>query len=128
LRNDWTLLAFILYGVTPFAIILTFDDYHHAGPYVFISFLILALGGWFYLHNNASWKKFMFLFLGLMLAMVVTVIGAATLVEDIQYAPFYTWQKAVAETITTWMWLAVFMLLPPLVNLLPQPKNRLQTT
>ena len=43
LRNDWTLLAFILYGITPFTIVVTFDDYQHAVPYVFCSFLILAL-------------------------------------------------------------------------------------
>lgn len=126
LRNDWTLLAFILYGVIPFAILLTFDDYHHAGPYVFASFLILALGGWFYLHNNVPWKKFVFLFSGLTVAMIVTVIGAAVLVEYTPYADVRTWQVAIAETITTWMWLAVFMLLPPLINLLPQPHNPLQ--
>ncbi|MBN1451950.1 MAG: hypothetical protein JW963_13125 [Anaerolineales bacterium] len=128
LRNDWTLLAFILYGITPFAILITFDDYHHAGPYVFVSFLILALGGWLYLHNNVSWKKFMFLFLGLTLAMVVTVIGAVVLFEDSVYASFSTWQTSMAETITTWMWLAVFMLLPPLINLLPQPHITSQST
>lgn len=128
LRNDWTLLAFILYGVTPFAIILTFNDYHHAGSYVFISFLILALGGWLYLHNNVQWKKFMFLFSGLTLAMIVTVIGAAVLVEYTPYADIRTWQIAIAETITTWMWLAVFMLLPPLINLLPQPHITSQNT
>ncbi|MGD8405658.1 MAG: hypothetical protein PVJ21_18510 [Anaerolineales bacterium] len=128
LRSDRTSLAFILYGVTPFAIILTFGDYHRAGPYVFVSFLILALGGWLYLYNETPWKKFMILFTGLTLAMAVTVLGAAFLVEEIQYAPFYTWQKAVAETITTWMWLAVFMLLPPLINLLPQPHITSQNT
>ena len=128
LRYDWTLLAFILYGITPFAIILTFDDYHHAGSYVFVSFLILALGGWFYLHNNVSWKKFIFLFIGLTLAMAVTVIGAVILFEDSVYASFSTWQTSMAETITTWMWLAVFMILPPLINLLPQPSITSQST
>jgi hypothetical protein len=128
LRNDWTLLAFILYGVTPFAIILTFDDYHHAGPYVFVSFLILALGGWLYLHNNVTWKKFMFLFIGLTLAMAVTFIGAALLVEYTPYAVVRTWQIAIAETTTTWMWLIVFMFLPPLINLLPQPHLTSQNT
>lgn len=128
LRNDWTLLAFILYGITPFAILLTFDDYQHAGPYVFVSFLFLALGGWLYLHNDVSWKKFMFLFIGLTLAMAVTVIGAAVLIEDSLYASISTWQTAMVETIMTWMWLATFMLLPPLINLLPHLHNTSQNT
>jgi hypothetical protein len=125
-RNDWTLLAFIFYGVTPFAILLTFDDYQHAGPYVFVSFLILALAGWLYLYNEAPWKKFMMLFTGLTLAMAVTILGAAVLVEESLYAPVATWQSMVVETTMTWMWLATFMLLPPLINLLPQLHNTSQ--
>jgi hypothetical protein len=127
-RNDWTLLAFIFYGIPPFAILLTFNDYHYAGPYVFVSFLILALGGWLYLYNEGSWIKFIILLTGLTLAMAVTVLGAAVLVEESLYAPFATWQTAMVETITTWMWLAVFMLLPPLINLLPQPPISSQNT
>ena len=128
LRNDWTLLAFILYGITPFIILVTFDGYRHGGSYVLASFLILALGGWLYLNNDVPWKKFIFLFIGLTLAMAITATGTAVLVEELWYAPFATWQSVMVETIMAWMWLAIFMLLPPLVNLLPQPKNRLQTT
>jgi hypothetical protein len=128
LRNDWTLIAFILYGVTPFAILVTFDDYQHAGPYVFVSFLILALGGWLYLQDDVPWKKFMYLFIGLTLTMAVTTLGAAVLIEDSLYAPFATWQTAMLSTILTWMWLAIFMLLSPLINLLPQPHDISQNT
>lgn len=128
LRNDWTLLAFILYGTAPFAILLTFDDYKDAGPYLFMSFLILAIGGWLYLRNNLSWQKFMFLFMGLTLSMAVAVVGAAVLIESSLYGPYSTWQTAMEETIMTWMWLAIFMLLPLAINLLPRPKSQLQTT
>jgi hypothetical protein len=127
LRNDWTLLAFILYGIAPFAIWLTFDDYYHAGPYLFVSFLILAIGGWLYLRNSIPWKKYMFLFMGLTLAMAVTVVGAAVLIEDSVYI-YSTWQTAMVETIMTWMWQALFMLLPLALNLLPRSQDRLQTT
>jgi len=128
LRNDWTLLAFIFYGMTPFAILLTFDDYEAAAPYVFVSFLILAFGGWLYLYNESPTKKFLILLTGLTLTMAVTVIGAAVLVEESLYAPFATWQTAMEETIMTWAWLATFMLFPPLINVLPRSDARLQTT
>ena len=73
-------------------------------------------------------KKFMFLFIGLTLAMAVTATGAAVLVEELWYAPSATWQSVMVETIMAWMWLAIFMLLPPLINLLPQPPNTSQNT
>ena len=126
LRNDWTLLAFILYGAAPFAILLTFDDYHSAGLYVFTSLLILAIGGWLYLRGTVSWKKYLFLFMGLTLSMAVTVVGAAVLIEDSVYI-FSTWQAAMADTIRTWMWLAIFMLLPLALKLVPQSTNHMET-
>jgi hypothetical protein len=95
---------------------------------VFVSLFILALGGWLYLYNETAWKKFMVLFIGLTLAMAVTVLGAAVLVEASLYASFSTWQTAMVETLMTWMWLAIFMLLPPLINLLPRSEDHLQTT
>lgn len=120
LRNDWTLLAFILYGTAPFAILLTFDDYQDAGLYLFMSFLILAIGGWLYLLSNVSWKKFMFLFTGLTLSMGVATVGAAVLIESSLYGPYSTWQNAMEDPIRTWMYLAIFLLLPLAINLLPR--------
>lgn len=127
LRDDWTLLAFIFYGITPFAILLTFDDYRNAEPYMYTSFLILAIGGRLYLRSTISWKKYSYLFIGLTSAMAVTVLGAAVLIEDSLYI-FSTWQTAMVETIMTWMYLALFMLLPPAIHLLPRSKTYLQTT
>jgi hypothetical protein len=119
LRNDWTLLAFILYGIAPFAVWLTFDDYYHAGLYLFVSFLMLAIGGWLYLRSSVAWKKFMFLFTGLTLAMAVTVLGAAVLIEDSVYI-YSTWQTEMVQAIMTWMYLVIFMCLPLALNLLPR--------
>ena len=70
----------------------------------------------------------MILFIGLTLVMAVTVMGAAVLVEKSLYAPVATWQTAMVETIMTWVWLATFMLLPPLINLLPHLHNTSQNT
>ena len=128
LRNDWTLLAFILYGITPFIIVVTFDGYRHGGPYVLASFIIMALGGWLYLNNDVPWKKFIFLFMGLTLAMAITATATAILVEELLYAPFATWQSVMVETIMAWMWLAIFMLLSPLINLLPHSYSPSQNT
>ena len=65
--------------------------------------------------------------MGLTLAMTVTGVGAAVLIEDSVYI-YSTWQTAMVETIMTWMWQALFMLLPLALNLLPRSQDRLQTT
>jgi hypothetical protein len=117
LRNDWTLVGFIIYGAAPSAILLIFDDYQNATIFILVAFFILAIGGWLYLRSEVPWKKFMYLFMGLALSMAVTAVGAAVLYESTPY--FSTWQNLMLEVIYTWIWLAIFMLFPLAINLLP---------
>jgi MFS family permease len=125
LRDDWTLLCFILYGTAPFALVLTFDDYQNEEPYLFLAFLILAAGGWLYLRNNIPWKRFLSLFGGLTLSMITSAVGKAILYAGPWPRPkFFTWQTEMMSTIIMWMWLAMIMLLPLAVNLLPRPRNK----
>jgi len=127
LRADWTILCFILYGTTPFALVLTFDDYQNEEPYMFLAFLILAIGGWLYLHSTAAWRKFLSLFGGLALSMFTAAIGKAILYAGPWPRPkSFTWQTEMLSTIIMWVWLALIMLLPLAINLLPQAKGNSQ--
>jgi hypothetical protein len=129
IREDWTLLAFILYGSAPFALVLTFDDYQNEEPYKFLSFLILAAGAWFYLRNSLPSRRFWSLFLGLALSMFTAAVGKAILYAGPWPRPkYFTWQTEMASTLIMWIWLALIMLIPLAINLLPRPKNRWQTT
>jgi len=129
LRNDWTLLSFILYGTAPFALVLSFDDYQNQEPYLFFSFLILAVGGWFYLRNKSIWKRFWSLFMGLALSMFVAAIGKGILYAGPWPRPkYFTWQTEMLSTIIMWMWLALIMLLPLAINLLPRSEGNLKTS
>jgi len=125
LKDDWTLLAFVIYGAIPFAIILTFDDYQGERPYVLIADLILAIGGWFYLHTQVLWKRYLILFIGLAMSMAVAAAG-----KWILYAPTpgfgFTKFSEMLGTVITWIWLALFMLTPLALNLLPGAKNHSQ--
>ena len=119
-KEDWTLLAFVIYGAAPLAIILTFDDYQGEGLYVLIANLILAIGGWFYLRTQMPWKRYVILFIGLALSMAVAAMGKAILYKYFwEGVRHFTWQSEMMSTITLWIWLALFMLTPFALKLLP---------
>ncbi len=121
-KNDWTQLSFILYGGVPFALWLTFDEYAGDEPYMFVSFLVLAMGAWFYLCSEGEWKRFGVLFIALMLVMSIVTVGKAILIPT-QDWPFVidasTVKAELKHTIILWGWLAVGMLLPVVARLLP---------
>jgi len=121
LKEDWTLLAFVIYGAVPLAIILTFDDYQGEGLYVLIANLILAIGGWFYLRTQIPWKRYVILFTGLALSMAVAAAGKAIIYKYFwEGVRHFTWQSEMMSTVTLWIWLALFMLTPLALKLLPR--------
>ena len=129
LREDWTLLAFILYGIMPFALVIVLNEYKNEEPYLFLSFLILAAGGWLYLRSDDPWKRFVYLQGGMGLSMLVAAVAKALLVEtSFPFVPDGEWQTEFMSTIISWMWLTIFMMIPLVLKLLPRSKEYLQTT
>lgn len=131
-RQDWTLLSFLIYGTAPFAILLTFDAYENSSaPYQLGSLFILASGGWFYLRSEAPWKRFLFLYIGMALALAFAALGRAVLCENglfDEWVFYCTWQIEALDTMTLWLWLAIFMLLPLAINLLPRSNDQTQVS
>ena len=130
-RNDWTLLCFIPYGGVLFAMMLTFDEYSGDEPFIFIAFLVLAVGTWLYLHNHHEWKRFGALFGAMTLAMFIAAAGKVILLPTQDWLVFFdsiSWKTEVMYTIRTWIWLALIMLLTSVFNLPFRSKSRLQTT
>jgi len=129
LKDDWTLLAFVIYGAVPLAILLTFDDYQGEEPYVLVANLILAVGGWFYVRNQNPWKRYLVLFIGLTLSMAVAAVGKAIIYKYFwEGVRHFTWQSETMSTVTLWVWLALFMLIPLALNLLPRAKRHSRTS
>jgi hypothetical protein len=120
IRQDWTLLSFMLYGATPLALFITLDDYKDVEPFFFLSLLMLALGGWFYLRNDEPLKRFVSLHVGLALSMLTAAVGKAIQFEE-SWPQFVSlgWENEMIYTMVTWAWLALIMLLPLALNLLP---------
>jgi hypothetical protein len=133
IRNDWTLLCFILYGAAPIMALVPFEGYQKYGLYVVLMFLILATGGWLYLQNDVSWKKFLILIGGMTLSMFAAAMGQAVLYASSLYNsprpyPDLPWWATVEGTVIAWMWLVLIMFLPLLLKLFPQSKDRLKVT
>jgi hypothetical protein len=129
LRDDWTLLAFVLYGTVPLAILLTFDDYQGEDLYVLVANLVLVIGGWFYVRNQNPWKRYLILFTGLTLSMAVAAVGKAVIYKYFWVGVrHFTWQSETMSTVTLWVWLALFMLTPLALNLLPPAKKHSHTS
>ncbi|HSM70425.1 MAG TPA: hypothetical protein VK851_02690 [Anaerolineales bacterium] len=124
LKDDWTLLAFIIYGVVPLAILTTLDDYQGEDLYVLVANLVLAIGGWFYVRNQNPWKRYAILFIGLTLSMAVAAVGKAIIYKYFWVGVrHFTWQSETMSTVTLWVWLALFMLAPLALKLLPGASN-----
>jgi len=130
-RSDWTQLCFILYGSVPFALWMTFDAYVGDEPYMFASFLVLAVGAWFYLRSQGQWTRFGSLFVALTLAISIAAAGKAILIPA-QDWPFTIDQGLVVaevkHTIIMWGWFAAGMLLPVAARFLPQSDRSSHTT
>lgn len=129
LRRDWTLLSFILYGAALFALVLTFDDYVNEEPYKIASMLLLAGGGWLYLRSAYSWQRFLALFTGLTLAMIVAAVGKAILYSSPNwpYPRHFTWYTESMGTVIMGGWLVVAIFSPALLLLLPRSEQSSQT-
>lgn len=128
LRDDWTLLSFLLYGTIPLMLWLIFDEYVNEEPYFALSLLMLALGGWFYLRNSEPLKRFVLLQIGLALSMFTAAAGKAVLIlwSRSQELDFVL-KDELFFTLETWVWLALILSLPLALNLLPRAKEQPKT-
>jgi len=128
IRRDWTLLSFVLYGASLFALLLTFDDYPYDEPYIMAGMVILAMGGWFYLRSRWLWQRALALFTGLTLAMAVAAAGKAVIYSIPGWSSgMFTWQTEAMSTAIMWGWLVMMVFAPILMNLLPRPAEHLPT-
>jgi hypothetical protein len=121
-RRDWTLPCFIVYGATPFALVLTFDEYENDELFILLTSLVLAVGAWFYLRESSQRKRFWALFGALALSMFIAAAGKAILVPSQDWPFPLSTSLALSEakhTIIMWAWLALSMLVPLAIKLTP---------
>ncbi len=115
LRNDWTLLCFMLYGAAPFMAFINFEGYKNYEVFIVLMFLSLAVAGWLYLHSDNPWAKFLILIGGMTISMLVAALGQTMLFETSQYQ-----EDMSLSTVKAWIWLLIAMVLSLAIHLLPR--------
>jgi len=127
-KNDWTLLAFLLYGATPFALVLTFDDYVNDELLVVFASLILIAGIWVYTHTDEPHRRFWVLFGGMTVSLLLAAVGKAIIYKYFwEGVRHFTWQSEMMSTVTMWLWLAVTMLVPYAIKLSTHAGTKFQS-
>ena len=120
--QDWTLLSYILYGESVFAMLLLFTSQRHSTSYVVASLLCLVAGAWFYLRSNRGGRRVLALLAGLSLAMWVYAFGAAAdsfandKLQELSwlYWRFERWGEVV-QLLIVWLWMVLALILPTLI-------------
>lgn len=122
LRTDWTLLSFALYGATLVMVIITFDDYANDEPYILLTTLLLAAGGWAYLRSSRPWQRWLSLLLGVALATAAAATGKAILYASPDWpgSRYFTWQTEAMSTVVEGVWMLLVLTAPALLALLPR--------
>lgn len=130
--HDWTLLSYILYGESVFALLFLFESYRYEPSYAVASLLCLAAGGWFYLRSHQPRRRILALIGGLTLALWVTALGAWLTYPGARGSLSAVLNTSAAvsgretgRVLLVWILMVVILLLPGLLARLPL-KSRLR--
>lgn len=125
IRHDWTLISFILYGESIFALVLLLEDYRHDPNYVIASLFCLLAGVWLYLRSSASRVRVLALLSCLTLAVGITVSNKWQLASTQEGSALSPLRPAeIVAVLLTWSSMIAALLLPGLLARLPSPPAR----
>jgi len=129
IRRDWTLFSFLLYGGVIFSLQLVFEEYRYAELWKIACWTCLALGAWIYLKSETSRKRIMALLVGVTLAYWIAAVGKWIVLPLQSWGAWYGYDHwtylrfQFGSTITGWVWVVFFMLLPALLTLILRPQE-----
>lgn len=126
IRQDWTLLSFMLYSGVVFALELVFEEYRYDELWKIACWTSLALGAWIYLKSSTPRKRILLLLVAVTLAYWIAAIGKWYLVPLQSWGAFFGYDYETYRwfefwrTLTEWGWAALFMLAPSFLTLIPR--------
>ncbi len=130
-RNDWTMVSYILYSGAFFTLVMTFDQYRDERTYAAASLLCLATGACLYMLSKRQWQRTMSLLSGLTLAMAVVILNQWSLNPSPEWRYWLIWtgssSAAWSETrrlLFEWGWMVAILLAPIWLRWLPNPDRR----
>lgn len=77
MKNDWTSVSFVLYGMLPAMLVLGYDEVHDNQLMILSSMLILAAGALFHMRSTQLWQRALSLVLGFCLSWGLAAINLA---------------------------------------------------
>ena len=126
IRQDWSLISFILYAEAIVALILLFDGYRYEEPYIVASLMLLGAGAWLYLRSPSLWQRVLALCFGLTLAIWVPAVVKWLVVSDQRWSLWPQWSSFeianwidAGHTILDWSWMVIVLLAPALLGFFP---------
>jgi hypothetical protein len=124
--QDWTLLSYILYGESVFALLFLFENYRYESSYAIASLLCLAAGGWLYLRSEQNRRRILALIGGLTLAVWIAALGTWLSLPGAQGSIYALLNPGVAGSVSeagrvllAWMTMIIALLLPRFLSRLP---------
>jgi hypothetical protein len=128
IRQDWTLVSYILYAGAMFMLALAFNQYRYDRPYAIASTFCLMTGAWLYLRSSQRWKRTLSLVAGLTLAMWTAAFGLWSGGFWQNLSHWQSWGSLENErwfeglrTILAWGWMIIAICAPALLRFLPRP-------
>lgn len=116
IRHDWTLISYILYGESVFALVLLLEDYRHDPNYVIASLFCLLAGIWLYLRSSASRERLLALLGCLTLAVGIAVSDKWPLGSGQQrWSVSQGYSSEIGGLLLAWLSMVVALLLPGLL-------------
>lgn len=129
-RNDWTLVSYILYSGAFFTLVMTFDQYHGERTYAIASLFCLATGAWLYLLSKRQWQRTISLLSGLTLAIAIVILNQWTLIPSSEGRYWLIWTSSTStawsETrrlLFEWGWMVAILIAPIWLRSLPSPNR-----
>ncbi len=133
IRHDWTLITYVLYGESVFALLFLFESHRIKQFTPVLSqgemellFCLLA-GILFYLRSTASRKRLAALLVGLTLAVGIVLIKNWPLSPENSWLSWNAFLPSQAwRLLLTWVWIVVTLSLPGILSRWPGNQTRTQ--
>jgi hypothetical protein len=129
IRQDWTLMSFMVYSALVFNLELVFEEYAYDEVWKIACRVCLALGAWIYFKNADQRKRILALLAGATLFFGIAAVGQWVVLPQQTWGAFYdydhwTYRRVILSgTLTGWVSALFFMMVPALINLIPRPRQ-----
>ncbi|HSG43360.1 MAG TPA: hypothetical protein VLA72_09425 [Anaerolineales bacterium] len=129
IRQDWTLMSFMVYSALVFYLELIFEEYAYDEAWKIASRICLILGAWIYYKNADQRKRILALLTGATLFFGIAAVGQWVVLPLQTWGAFYgydhwTYRRVMLSgTLTGWVSALFFMLLPTLLTRISRTKQ-----